>query len=532
MKKCILFAVGSFFDNNPSLYPKNYDVIGYGYSDPLLATSHSNNLKNNKPIYSIEEIVDLQEKEELFVFICSGPWSSYDIYLNLIEKNIKFHLVLFVDETKAFNISWHSRVDETGNVISNINGHDVISVLNTTYGGRKTNLGQLSRNQTTFEDFLSHYLIVNSPQVLDFYNENTQLILKDIRNNKKNSVSSKIRIAICSSGGLGDDLVMCRFIYALHSKIENIIVHFYNKRSENYSYLPYIDKSIQLTEFNYIASANYDLVLEGTRALTIYKYDPKKIKKFSPLLFDYCMYCKKIEDYFYFSSNSEKQMNIRTFIEYTVMLNKKFNDAPDLGEIIANLSAIDFVIPIQQNENEVLKKFGLRNQQYILFNRGCDERHPNHTKLWKLSRYDELVELISQKYHDLKTVQVGNDDYYGCMKSVDLNLLGKTNFEELKILLKNALLLVSGEGGLVHLNHCLKGKSAVLFGPNDVSYVGYDENINIQSKGCPFKCFEVGNLVWAKFCILGHTPPKCMDSITSQDVFASIDKYLKANLND
>lgn len=528
MKKCILFGVGTFFENNPSLYPDNYEVIGYGYSDPLLATSHSKNLKNNKPIYSPEEIANMQKKEDIYLFICSGPWSSYEIFLKLREYGVSVRLILFIDETKAMDVSWQSRVDETGNLVTNINGSDFIAILSEEYGGGETFITKLNRYRTSFYDCLKYCTLTNNNNSVlsEYYSKNIKQIISKIENKRKLLDPQKLRIALHTYSGIGDDLTMCRFMFALSKEFEGIEIDFYSKRPSNYEKLPYITHCFSNTDFNFIESFKYDLVLDGDAPLTVYQCDYSKVKQLAPKLFNYCHYCNCIEKNFFVISESTKRFLTRDFIEYTIMLSKKFTDGPDLTNIITDLSKIDFEFPIYANEDEVLNKYGLKAKEYILLNRACDGLQPLHTKLWSLQKYNELTKKIKETF-DLPLVQIGQNEFYGIIDNTDLNLLGKTSFEELKVLLKNTLILVSGEGGLVHLSHCLKGKSAVLYGPNDMKYLAYDENINIQGKGCSYKCFEIGNRVWREQCILGYTPPKCMDSISVKDVFERLSEFIK-----
>lgn len=57
------------------------------------------------------------------------------------------------------------------------------------------------------------------------------------------------------------------------------------------------------------------------------------------------------------------------------------------------------------------------------------------------------------------------------LHGIDVNLIGKTDWDDLKILLKNALYHIDGECGMVHLRKALKtGPSVVLFGPTPIKF--------------------------------------------------------------
>ena len=528
MKKCILFGVGSFFESNMELYPSDeYEVIGYGYSEPSLASSVSNNLKYNKPIFSPQEISVLQKKEQIYVFICSGPWSSYDIFITLRDYGVNVNLILFVDESKALGIHWKSRVNKKGNLITNVNGQDYIAILGENYGGLTTNITNIERYNSTFYSYFKYCNLFNckNDELSNLYNKSITQIISEIEKKQQALDPKKIRIAIRSVGGLGDDITICRFIFAMKQSIPNTVIDFYSIHENNYKFFQYIDHNFNYSQFSFVKSFEYDLVLDGFIPV-IYRSNSSKIKQLSPKLFEYCQYCNFIEKNFYASKENSKHFLQRDFTEYSLMISKKFSDRLDLQNIIADLSKIDFEFTISLDEADVLKKFGLRRKEYILFNRAVDELKPKHPKLWDIKKYSELAKQLKSSF-GYPIVQIGHNDFYGIIENIDLNLLGKTNFEELKVLLKNSLILVACEGGLVHLNHCLNGKSAVLFGPTDKKYFGYDENINIEGRGCPFKCFDRA-LQWRERCILGYTPPKCIDSISVNDVFDELSAFISS----
>ena len=111
------------------------------------------------------------------------------------------------------------------------------------------------------------------------------------------------------------------------------------------------------------------------------------------------------------------------------------------------------------------------------------------------------------------------------MKNVHLNLAGKTSLDEIKAILKNSLLHIDGEGGLVHLRHALKaGPSCVLFGPSSPEVLGYSENINLSSGACPIHC-EFYHDDWLKECVK-NLDCVCMKELKPDFVFTKISQYL------
>ena len=103
------------------------------------------------------------------------------------------------------------------------------------------------------------------------------------------------------------------------------------------------------------------------------------------------------------------------------------------------------------------------------------------------------------------------------MNNIDYNFCGKTNFQEVVSILNNASLHIDGECGMVHMRHFMGQKrSVVLFGPTNINFYGYPENINITSNSCT-PCEWLHNN-WMKKCIFLKNPNCCMTSITPQKI--------------
>ena len=92
---------------------------------------------------------------------------------------------------------------------------------------------------------------------------------------------------------------------------------------------------------------------------------------------------------------------------------------------------------------------------------------------------------------------------------------------DLCVVLKCSKLLITSEGGLVHLNHFLEGKSVVIYGPTDPLFFSYDENINIYNSECKERCCWLTN-DWEKGCMKDDGEKTCMKNITAEYVFSKI----------
>jgi len=183
---------------------------------------------------------------------------------------------------------------------------------------------------------------------------------------------------------------------------------------------------------------------------------------------------------------------------------------------------------LEENAYAILKNTGLENRTYITVQRGVDEtcQSRKSTKLWPKTYYDELIRRIHAEFPSLAIVQVGRENPESDLVGVDIDLRGKTGFEELKIVLKQSALHIDGECGMVHLTHALGGRSAVFFGPTSIDFFGYPENINVKAKdACPSWCEWVTD-DWQAQCLRGFDVPPCMERLTPELFFEAIREHL------
>ena len=144
---------------------------------------------------------------------------------------------------------------------------------------------------------------------------------------------------------------------------------------------------------------------------------------------------------------------------------------------------------------ELIEKFPFLQTGFIAVNRSTGNNHES-TKLWSVEAYRHFLMKIREEYPGIPLIRVGGsmEEELGC----DMDLCGKTTSHDIMALLYKAELLISNEGGLVHLRHFLHaGKSIVLFGSTDRNFYGYPENENI---GSDCSC-EWLHRRWQEFCI-------------------------------
>ena len=166
------------------------------------------------------------------------------------------------------------------------------------------------------------------------------------------------------------------------------------------------------------------------------------------------------------------------------------------------------------------------SEKYITVNYGggVDASGKNNgiAKDWPIAHVEKFVKIFKGKYPNIKVVQVGSAGTLP-IGGVDEYFLGES-LELVKYILKNSMLHVDKEGGLVHLATQLGTKCVVCFGPTQLEYFGYDENINIIAGNCHgCYCLYDG----FDICARGIEKPACMWGITPEMVLDKVLKYLK-----
>lgn len=174
-----------------------------------------------------------------------------------------------------------------------------------------------------------------------------------------------------------------------------------------------------------------------------------------------------------------------------------------------------------RSEVDTLARFGLAGTPYVTIQNGFDAefaiRNASATKCYP--HFAEVVRLLKKAHPYLKVVQVGTQTSTP-IPNVDINLISKTSLSEVAALIQGARLHLDNEGGLVHLASCLGVTSCTIFGPTSVDYFGYPGNINIEPPVCG-NCWWATE-TWMETCPKGYASPLCMTQQRPQDVAARI----------
>lgn len=182
-------------------------------------------------------------------------------------------------------------------------------------------------------------------------------------------------------------------------------------------------------------------------------------------------------------------------------------------------------VDLKEEYSDCLENFGLKRKGYITLNRGADSmgRSTMQTKVWPQEHYEKLVQLIKHTNPDMVIVQLGTASNTK-IEGVDKYVLGRS-MEVTKWLLKNSLLHIDCEGGLVHLATQLGTKCVVLFGPTPMNMYAYPQNINLVSSKCS-NCMGT-HKDWAFSCLKDVGKALCMYDLRPDYVYDNIKEFLK-----
>jgi len=337
----------------------------------------------------------------------------------------------------------------------------------------------------------------------------------------------RLNIGFLFGGGFGDRLIAANYLYCFREKYDCpemwIDVFFSGGRSLSEAiFEPGLNCDRLLPETENIAG-RYDLFVWVNRYPRIYVAKRDRIESFQPELLEYVEICT---DFYHHNRRliDESPYRDGNSAEMSLREGRTRIQQADIEGLLGIGKSFTMPVFIRQDEDEYLSSVGLNGKSFITLHRGSDAQYSkNVVKLWPLEYYNALIKMLKREYPGYMLVQIGiNDERCPAMSGIDLSLVGKTTMEDVKVLLRNGKLHIDGEGGFGHLREALHaGPSVLLFGPTNIDFFGYKDNINIRGDGCDMNC-EWRTRNWLDRCMKGFEKPPCMLSIKPEYVMDKI----------
>ncbi|MCZ4052875.1 hypothetical protein NAI64_03945 [Oxalobacter sp. OxGP1] len=310
---------------------------------------------------------------------------------------------------------------------------------------------------------------------------NIKFLFRKIK--KKSEFSGDIfHVAIIPQAGVGDFVYAAKYIYCLKKKFD-----------KNISIDVYVDHNFEVAECfwrsaSYINSINtqknnkcYDCEIEICRFPCIQYLDKNRLLEIGN---------SQLKEYFEFIDRFQAENELLYQSDYlgrcySILNGRKCENQADIADMLNMTDANKFIIKTKE-DFEILSKFGLTKDRYIVIQTGpgLHFKGVNDVRQWPIEYYVELVGKLKLAYPDVKILQVG-EVYHKPVLNADINLLGKTSFLEMLVILKWACILIAQDGGMPILRHFTSRKSScIFFGPTDKNFYGFDENINLSANVC------------------------------------------------
>lgn len=354
------------------------------------------------------------------------------------------------------------------------------------------------------------------------------------------STDGTLRILLFLRGGLGDvamaatylkelrrfsECDACRFLVAATNSLEATRSIF--RGFDGVEVVGSVaDVEPKLFEERYLGGV--DALVDLIRFPALRYWNPETFERLAPKLREYFERAERFKNERAKLTLTEPNVDYMK-VAFSLANGQNRRSQPDFDKSLGMSDATRPFMTVDEAAFDVLAKNGLDGRPYLTLQRGVDVtfRGANNTRMWPTAYYERLLATIKANFPELTVVQLGKADNASDLTGVDVDLRGRTTFEELKVLLKNSALHIDGECGMVHFARALNSRSAVFFAQTNVDFCGYPENINVKVPGvCPISCEWVVD-DWQERCPRGFAEPPCMTQLTPEFFFDAIRPALR-----
>lgn len=332
-----------------------------------------------------------------------------------------------------------------------------------------------------------------------------------------------LNVGLFFTGGLGDYLIAANYFGNLKRYIGDAPVKFsLFAASPGAARAAFVDP---IDERPFVPQ-RFDLAISTARFPLVERVDRVRVERFCPKL------TPLIDAYRALEASQPLIFNLPPYGDgianaLSVVRGELRLQQPDVGGFLGIGTDFNVEIPAPTDEDAILRKFGLDGKTFVTLNRGIDAgaKSAESVKMWPLDYYVRLVADLKRAFPERTFVQLGvSPERSPRIAGVDVDLVGKTNLDEVKILLKRAESHIDGEGGMTHLRRAMKGgPSVVLFGPTEPALYGYPQNLNLRAPYC--RACEWADPDWSAVCPRTGGKAECMARLTPEFVAEKIVEF-------
>jgi len=373
--------------------------------------------------------------------------------------------------------------------------------------------------------FLIKTIYTKTPLIFNHFvffvkKRNISMKIKQLNVNNKDEIPI---IAVKVSGGIGDLIVIARFLRDLNHYIGGCCFDIYHSNINNvnwiFKYLPGFRLAIPDSLFDFMTD-KYDLAMYACQFVIIYEKSISKKIIFNENLMKIC------DNIIKYRSKIDVFINNHPYMDNALSRKAVYSNSKRMNYLhfISGIKYGGDLFDIDVCES-ALERFGLKGKTYVTVHNGFDTgfvvSQRRATKCYP--HFGIVIRELKKEFPDIIFVQVGSSTSEE-IEHVDYCLIGKTSLKDVASIIKGAIIHIDNEGGLVHLSRCFGVRSCVLFGPTPSDYFAYPDNINIDPPTCG-GCWWIDTL-WMSQCPRGFLLPPCMYDQNPLFVFERIKQEL------
>lgn len=329
-----------------------------------------------------------------------------------------------------------------------------------------------------------------------------------IRSEARSPKGEPLPIAVRLSGGIGDCLVIARFLRDLAERVEPVAFDiFSDHRSAAQWAMAVLPNCRDVYEAALWPKAknSYRVALFASQFVVVENADTPP-----SIAYDYPRLTKVLGVIEKSSSKLKVVIDRHPYMDGFLGRSAVYQNSTRANFLHA-MAGIPYSgprLPLLLDES-IVERLALRSMPYVTINNGFDVGFimggGSSTKSYP--HCAELVRLLKARYPDIAVVQLGASSSTS-IAGIDINLVGETSLAQAAAVMNSALLHIDNEGGLVHLASCLGVLCCVVFGPTSTDYFAYPDNINVRPQFCG-GCWWT-NMTWMERCPRGFEHARCM----------------------